>query len=453
MMNVFVRRAFSTVWNAIAHPAFWLPIILVAAITVYFDGLRLDVRRIISDGWGYYLPLPAIFVYGDPHLAFLNRLDLASDVLHYRFSDGQWQGLHVHGVGYVDKYAFGTAVLQLPFFLIALLISHFRYVSINGFEAPFQLACGISGAFYFGLGSFLIFRTCRLRYDVLPSALALAIVILGSNILHYASTEGSFSHVYGYCLVAALMYLTVSHAESEEPPSLGAFVLFGALMGLAVVTRPTNAVYSLLFIVFAGRTPMRILLTRTVAALLASAITASPQMMWWYVMTGQPIYYSYEGEGFNFASPQLMNYMFSIRKGLFFWHPLYLLMILALVAGLARRPLESAVSLLIVIVAIYAGASWHDFSFGHSFGSRNSIELLPLLAVPFAGGIAIILGSRWRGVAAATAVVLIAINLVQFRGYSKSTIPHDQSTAATYARFWALTLRIPAIERLVPSTQ
>lgn len=443
-----LRHAIGSGWKLIGHPAFWLPIGLVAIISLYFDGVRLDIKRIMSDGWGYYLPLPAIFVYGDPHLTFLNRLDLASDLLQYRWDDGRWQGMLVRGSGYVDKYALGTAVLQLPFFLIALLISHFRYASVSGFEAPFQLACVISGAFYFGLGSFLVFRTCRLRYGVLPSAIALGAVILGSNILHYATTEASFSHVYGYCLVSGLMYLTVARAESMGPPSMAEFVLFGVLMGLAVMTRPTNAVFSLLFVPFAWRTPMRELLKGTTYALLASAIAASPQLIWWYVTTGQLIYYSYEGEGFNFASPEFRNYLISIRKGLFFWHPLYLLMFVAVLANLVRRPLESGVSALIVALAIYAGASWSSWYFGHSFGSRNSIELLPLVAVPFASTVAVLLASRWWNVAAAIGILLIGINLIQFRGYFRGEIPHDGTKPADYATFWARTLKVPAIARL-----
>jgi hypothetical protein len=450
---MFGRRILGGISNVIAHPAFWLPIILVAAIDVYAEGLHFDVRRIISDGWGYYLPLPAVFVYGDPHLAFLNRPDLASDLLRYRFADGTWQGLHVHGAGYLDKYALGPAVMQLPFFLIALLVSLFRRLSVNGFETEFQLAAGISGAFYFALGSFLTFRACRLRYEVLPSALALAAVVLGTNILQYACSEASFAHAYGYCLVAGLMYLTVFHSESAEPPSLPAFILFGVLMGLAIMTRPTNAVFSLLFVVFARRTSVRDLLIGGTCAFLASAIAASPQMIWWYVTTGQPIYYSYTGEGFKFASPELRNYMFSVRKGLFFWHPMYFLMVTALLAGWPRRSLETAVSALVVALAIYLGASWGDYAFGHSFGSRQSIELLPLLAVPFAGAIAAVLTSRLRWAVSALVALLIAVNLVQYRGYIKSTIPHNDSTLATYARFWALTLRLPAIERLAVSSQ
>jgi len=442
-------RAIAIVGRTISHPAFWLPVMLAFGFHFYTHGLRFDVRMIVSDGWGYYLPLPSIFVYGDAQLAFLNRPDLARDVLQYRLADGTFQGLSVHGAGYLDKYAFGTAVMQLPFFLVALLVSQFRYAVVNGFEPAFQIANTISGAFYFGLGSFVVYRACRLRCDVLPSALALAVTILASNILHYASGEASFSHVYGYSLVAGLVYLTI-RVETAGPPALPAFVLFGFLMGLAVMVRPTNVVYSLLFLVFARDTPTRQSLIGAMCAFLASAMTASPQMIWWYVTTGQPIYYSYRGEGFKFASPELFNYMFSVRKGVFFWHPLYLLLIGFLVASVPRRPFEATISMTIVLAAIYLGASWGDYSFGDSFGSRQSIELLPVLMVPLAGAIALVLKSRWRWIASALVGLLIAVNLIQYRGYIKGTVPHNNTTPATYLRFWALTLRVPAIERLVP---
>jgi hypothetical protein len=447
------HRGLAGVGRIVTHPAFWLPIMLVVINSVYLDGLSLDLNKIISDGWGYYLPLPAIFVYGDPHLTFLNRPDLASDVMQPFIINGRWLGLYADGAGYIDKYAIGPAVLQLPFFLVALLIAHFQYASINGFETTFHIANAASGAFYFGLGSFLIFRTCRLRFEALPSALALVAVTLGTNILQYACIEPGFSHVYGYCLVAGLMYLTVSRAEAAEAASLPAFVLFGILMGLAVMTRPTNAIYSLLFIVFARRTPMRELLIGGACAFLASLVAASPQLIWWYVTTGKLIFYSYGSEGFRFGSPELRNYMISVRKGMFFWHPFYLLMVLALLGSVLRRPLEGAVSALIVALAIYLGASWSDYSFGHSFGSRNSIELLPLLAVPFAGAISFALNKGWRWPASAVFVLLIAINLVQYRGYIKSTIPHNNTTPGDYAKFWSLTLRMPAIERLVLPAQ
>lgn len=437
-------RAVGCAWSIVRHPAFFLPVMLAIAVDAYVYGMNFNGRAIGSDGWGYYLHLPAIFVYGDPHLAFLNRPDLPGDIARYRFPDGTWQGLSVHGAGFLDKYTFGPAVMQLPLFLIALTISHFLYASVNGFETTFQVANAMSAIAYFGLGSFIIYRACRLRYPAQPSALALAAVILASNLLHYATGDGSFSHVYGYCILSGVVYLTVLQEESGEAPSMSAFLMFGFLMGLAVMVRPTNAVYALLFPVFARRTPLRPLLVRGTCALLASAAAASPQMMLWYVTTGRPVYYSYVGEGFHFGSPELRNYLFSIRKGVFFWHPLYLVMIGALLQQLPRRPFEGSLVLLTVLLALYIGASWGDYTFGDSFGSRQSVELLPVLLVPFAGSIAWLLSTRWKWAAAFSVIALIALNAVLLNGYINHSLPRNGANRVSYAEFWTKTLRLPA---------
>jgi hypothetical protein len=438
-----MMRAVGCAWSIIRHPAFWLPVLLAVGVDAYVYGMHFNEKAISSDGWGYYLHLPAIFVQGDPHLTFLNRPDIPGDIAHYRFPDGTWQGLSVHGSGYLDKYTFGPAVLQLPFFLFALAISRFLYGTVNGFETTFQVANALSGIFYFGLGSVLIYRACRLRHPVLPSAVALAAVILATNLLNYATGDGSFSHVYGFCILSGVVYLTVRQVESREAPSLFAFVLFGFLMGLAVMVRPTNAVYAPLFLVFAHGTPLRPLLARGTCALLASAVAASPQMMLWYVTTGRPIYYSYVGEGFHFTSPELRNYLFSIRKGVFFWHPLYFLMIVALLQQLQAHRFEGGISLLIVLLGLYIGASWGDYTFGDSFGSRQSIELLPVLLVPFASSISWLLSSRWRWSAAAVAVALFSFNAVLFNGYINHALPRNNANRVSYTKFWATTLRQP----------
>jgi hypothetical protein len=198
-----------------------------------------------------------------------------------------------------------------------------------------------------------------------------------------------------------------------------------------------------MFPLFARGTRIPELIVGGACAFLASGVAASPQMALWYVTTGRPIYYSYVGEGFHFSSPELRNYLFSIRKGVFFWNPLYLLMIMALMKDLPRCPLEGATALLIVLSGLYIGASWGDYTFGDSFGSRQCIELLPILLVPFAGGIAWLLSTVWNWAAAAVVVALIALNAVQFYGYLHGTLPHNNADRITYAKFWATTLGLP----------
>lgn len=84
-------RAVVAAWSIVRHPAFWLPILLALGVDSYVYGNHFNAAAIGSDGWGYYLHLPAIFIYGDPHLAFLNQASLPPDIVQYRFADGSWQ--------------------------------------------------------------------------------------------------------------------------------------------------------------------------------------------------------------------------------------------------------------------------------------------------------------------------------------------------------------------------
>jgi hypothetical protein len=424
-------------WRALIHPVFVSCLVAALCVVAYAMLSGHNRRPIASDGWGYYLPLPATLIYGDPGLSFLNDPNLPRDVAQYRLPGPHWQGLKPACTGYLDKYALGPAVMELPFFLMALAYRTLTHASVNGFEMSFQLAIALSGAFYFALGCYLTYRAACLRYGPLASGLALAFAVLATNLLYYGSFEGSFSHIYGFCLISGLVYLTMRRIEIGGSPGLWEFVLFGFLAGAAVMVRPTNAVAALLYIPFARRADYSRIAGGTLLGLIASAVAALPQMLLWRETTGHLIYYSYVGEGFNFLDPQVSDYFISVRKGLFFWHPAYLVMILALIGQLAVRRFETLIMILIVALNLYLGASWYNPSFGDSFGCRQIVEMTPLLVLPTVAMIERLSSATWRWGAAGLAVLLVAVNLVQFHGYMVGALPHDKATMDRYVAFWA----------------
>lgn len=86
-----------------------------------------------SDGNGYYMYLPAFFVYHDPGMHFLDRL--TEDISGF---SGTFFPMDTGQV--VDKYTMGVAILQLPFFLAAdILTKIFQPGAADGFSALYQL--------------------------------------------------------------------------------------------------------------------------------------------------------------------------------------------------------------------------------------------------------------------------------------------------------------------------
>ncbi|WP_315838952.1 hypothetical protein [Bradyrhizobium prioriisuperbiae] len=51
--------------------------------------------------------------------------------------------------------------------------------------------------------------------------------------------------------------------------------------------------------------------------------------------------------------------------------------------------------------------------------------------------------SRWRRVAGPVVALLISFNLVQFNGYVRGWLPHNNATRADYLGFWTWTLHLP----------
>ena len=88
------------------------------------------------DAFGYYLYLPAIFVYHDAkHLAFADSI-----MNKYHPSPDLQQVFKCDNGNYVDKYAIGQAVQEFPSFMMAHLLAKPLGFDADGFSLPYEFA-------------------------------------------------------------------------------------------------------------------------------------------------------------------------------------------------------------------------------------------------------------------------------------------------------------------------
>ena len=221
------------------------------------------------------------------------------------------------------------------------------------------------------------------------------------------------------------------HSAPEFGRALGA----GAVFGLIAITRPPNAILGLLgFLVWlhaARLTPSRYVMLRDGAGFLFGALVLLlPQLAYWRLATGHFVVYAYGEEGFNWTKPEIVNFLFSVQKGLFFWSPA----IFIAVAGflfLPRRLRVFGVSAFACMAAhVYISASWHSWSFGGSFGSRPFTEMMPILALPAAAGLSVITTRANLLVARVVVIAFISLNLFLMNTYWLRFVPFDGTTAA-----------------------
>lgn len=392
-----------------------------------------------SDGFSYYVYLPAWFIFHDPSLA-----KVAQDCCGGHFPE--WTNINrwPRTRRWVNAHPIGVAVMQAPLFVVAHALTKWTNLSPSGFSLYYQHAVGLSGLLAVVAGLWIL-RTLLLRhYSDGITAAALATLLFGTNLYHYATLDSAWSHAYAFLLVAAFLYLTeVWH----ERPTLRISIWLGVVASLIVLVRHPNALY-LAFLPLYGVRSVATL--RAAAARLARewrllAIAAAvatvlvlPQLLIYYAATGRPFVSSYSVVGsFHFDSPQIWGVLFSVQKGVFFWSPILLLALagLAMTRGAARNFVLPSV--LVFAANVYLIASWFDWQFGGSYGHRGFVDAFPFLAIGLAAFLARASAQRWSRAAVTVACVAAAgLSMFQMLQYWYGIVPFTDLTWPEYRRLF-----------------
>ena len=239
------------------------------------------------------------------------------------------------------------------------------------------------------------------------------------------------------------MWLT---AAWYERPATRTSLLLGLTAGLIVLVRHTNVLFLLVFVLYGAGTGTAVTTRarelwrhRAQLALVAAAgmLVLTPQLLIYYQATGHFLVSSYGEQAFYWSSPRVVEVLFGVRKGLFFWSPLLLLA----AAGLAllmrsSRPAAAFVvaGVLFLAVNTYVIASWWDWQFGGSFGHRGYVDALPLFALGLAAAFegAARQGAGTRHALAVVVVMLAALSVFQMLQYWYGILPFSDTTWSYY---------------------
>ncbi len=349
----------------------------VAFFMVTYSRLSPNPRTIFaSDPNGYYLYLPAVFIYHDFH-------NLPKSDFVYNLSNEKGEGF--------TKYTCGVAYFYMPFFLAAHLYAHMCHYDTMGFSPPYCYAIMICGTLWAFIGLYVLKKLMLRYFKPEPTYITLLAIMLGTNFFNYATFESGMSHVYNFALFAGIMLATDQYYKI---PKKSLAILLGLLAGWIILTRPTNAVL-LIFLFIYRVVSLEDLKTRIsffkqnyshlALAIPMGILVCIPQMFYWKEMTGHWIKFSYVGEEFIYwAHPKIAEVLFDTQNGLFLYAPSLLFMLWAVVAK-RKDPRISIWGLSIVFVLItYIFASWHAWWFGCAYGHRCYIDFFPLFAFPMA---------------------------------------------------------------------
>jgi hypothetical protein len=375
------------------------------------------IGGIDGDGKGYYLYLPAIFINQNfSHQAIDDRFILDFD--------GRA----------ANKYYAGTALCMLPFFLIGCIISFVLGIELTGYSAPFQIMIGLAALFYFIAGLVFLSKLLKLFHlNKTSSSFTLIFIAIGSNLFNYVFVEPAMSHVYSWCFISGFLYFVKAFLVENKARD----IYWGSVfLGILILIRPINGivVLSIPFIaqeMFHFRRFFKVRFLFKSASIVLAIVYI--QLLLWKFQTGNYFIHSYKNEGFYFSNPELLNCLFSFRKGLFVYSPIILIALLGSLVFWKKNRFAFFAFTSFFLILLYVISSWWNWYYGPSFGQRAFVDFYSVLAIPLAFTIEKIQHANWRKTLLLICSACVFLNLIQTYQYNKQILSSWDMNLQKYA--------------------
>ncbi len=434
-------------------------------ITAILLAMVISSVRIISpprhalswDVFGYYLYLPATFIYHDPGLSNPEWLDEIMNT--YQPSDTFYQLVKGKESNRIIKYSSGLALLYAPFFFLAHFIASFTGYAADGFSLPYQYILSAGGILWAIAGIFLLRKLLLKFFSDKVSMVVLLMVIAGTNYFHLAALDGTLlTHNFLFTLYVILLQFTI---RWHEQPTWTIALAIGLSCGLIILIRPSEAVCVLIPLLWNTGTHVsrRLKLTQIrnnishiPIALAGGAFFVAIQLIYWKLFSDQWFFYSYDnpGEGFRFFPPYLLEFLFSFRKGWLIYTPL---MIIALTGFYhfhkSFRPMFPAI-LWFFIASLWIVSAWSCWWYaGGSFSARAIMPAYAVLSLPL-GALLSSIKKKWIAPIGILITLFMVLNLFQSWQFTKGIIDKERMTRYYYfAIFGKTTINRTQLEPLL----
>ena len=392
-----------------------------------------DKVFIDGDGSGYYAYLPTVILHKSVDFNKVFQYEKSTRPAEY-----VGHNYHKRGSVIINKYTSGTALLQLPFFLIGLLLSFIFGLSTDGYNLIFQYSIAFATLFWVGIGIIYFVKLQSLFGIKRRFAWVLsAIMLLGTNLFVYTFVTPSFSHAYSFSIITIFLFFVKKVFLKYNKRNL---IISAFLLGLIALIRPANIIIVAIIPFMAGTIQN---LYDTIKKLFSSIdifivvivviIGFSPQLLINYLQTGSLLIYGYSNEGFCFSDPQVVNFLFSYKKGWFVYSPIFLLLLLAMIFFWQNKRRYALYSFIFFfVIQVYIFSSWWNWYYGDGFGMRPMVDYYGLFMLIISLFL-FHLKTVWIKIFFSVFILFtVVLNLVQSYQYSVGIIHVDSMSNNSY---------------------
>jgi hypothetical protein len=367
-----------------------LIVIYLALIVIWYwllnlYGLNLATRCPLTyDVFGYYVYLPAIFDYHD-----LYHVKYIQDMVHHHpeLSGLYYAGFTLDNGNLVIKYASGSAIMYSPFYFIGKICAAISGYPQDGLSRPYQVSMIFCGFFYAFAGLFVLRKVLLNFFSDVITAFVLVAVALATNYVEYSTFTSLLTHNILFFIYACILFITIRLYKNFSYKNS---MLLGLLLGIAPLIRPTEIVAIFIPLLYGVENfhglinkvrSIRFHYKKVALIILIMGAAGSIQLVYWKIVSGHFLVYSYGDQSFDFTSPHFYYAMFSTTNGWLVYTPIMFFALIGIYFCFRQIKLLFWSILIYVLFHMYFTFSWQIWWYGGSFGLRPMIQSYPVLSI------------------------------------------------------------------------
>jgi hypothetical protein len=291
---------------------------------------------------------------------------------------------------FLPKTTYGMSILYAPFFALGYKIAINQDSPRNGFSEPFATSVRWGSLIYVLIGLLFLRKFLLVWFNEVVTAITLFIALFGTMLFNYTFSQSEMTHGYVFSLFSIFLYLTY---KWHQQPKFSVTIWVALVLGLISLIRPTE-IFIFIFFIFWGvksfqgfKEKLSFLLKHYLHFLLiflVGILLWIPQFLFWKTHAGTYFYFSYPGERFFWNDPQIINILFSYRKGWITYTPMIVLAFIGFFFIKKDFPVSKWVFIFITSLMVYVLSCWWDWFFGGCFGARAFCQYIAFLSIPIA---------------------------------------------------------------------
>lgn len=398
------------------------------------------------DVYGYYLYLPATFIYND--LGLENDEWITKTREKYNPSTTFYQVKAGKDSKKVIVYNVGYAFIFAPGFFIADTFAEYLGYERDGFSKPYQISLLFTALFFTILGIFLLRKLALYFFSDMLTSVILIAIVLGTNYFFQATYDGVMPHNILFTINGLILLYTIKWHQNKSYKNS---VLLALFIGLATICRPTELIWILipvLWQVYDRKSLLekaQLLLKNYIQLIVFSIIIIGfifIQLFYYKYATGSFIVLNLHNEGFSFLKPYTIDFLISFKKGWLVYTPMMIFGAIGFY-HLKKFNKNSWIALFsFFCINLYVVSSWDCWWYAASFSQRPMVETYTMLFLP--------LGYFFKWIAQVkqkpfvysfyfVLILIIVLNLFQIWQYRHGIIHAERMTKKYYFRTFGKT--------------